>query len=158
MLAIRAFTPASGRPLEPRPDTASSPQCMATKACAGATASLAGVNALMASTYCPTSKQPELKHAPVKLLKAELPWEMLAAAWLPEDQALQALLALRALMPRFDYAHCVPFGREPHPRGMAGVLMRAAAPEAPDDALLLEIEALLGLAGREVLRLSLIHI
>jgi len=113
---------------------------------------LAGVNALMGSTYCPTSKQPELKHTPVKLLKAELPWEMLAAAWLPEEQALQALLALRALMPRFDYAHCVPFGREPHPRGVAGVLMRAAAPEAPEDALLLEIEALLGLAGREVLR------
>lgn len=113
---------------------------------------LAGVNQLMASTYCPTSKQPELKHAAVKLLKAELPWELLAAAWLPEDRALQALQGLRALMPSFDYAHCVPFGREPHPRGMTGVLLRAAAPEAPEDALFAEIEALLGLAGREVLR------
>ena len=45
--------------------------------------SKAGVNALTTSAYCPSSKQPELKHAAVKILKAELPWSLLAVAWLP---------------------------------------------------------------------------
>jgi assimilatory nitrate reductase catalytic subunit len=36
----------------------------------------------------PSSKQPELKHAAVKVLKAELPWSLLGMAWLPGDQAL----------------------------------------------------------------------
>ena len=35
---------------------------------------LAGVNALTQPAFCPDSKQPELKHAAVKILKAELPW------------------------------------------------------------------------------------
>ena len=51
---------------------------------------LAGVNALTTSAYCPSSKQPELKHAAVKVLKAELPWSMLAVAWLPDAQVLKA--------------------------------------------------------------------
>ncbi len=51
---------------------------------------LAGVNALTTSARCPTSKQPELKHAAVKVLKAELPWTLLGVAWLPDDQALAA--------------------------------------------------------------------
>ncbi|WP_295637839.1 nitrate reductase [uncultured Methylibium sp.] len=113
---------------------------------------LAGINALMPSSYCPQSKQPELKHAAVKLLKAELPWQLVAAAWLPEDEALQALQALRALMPAFDYAHCVPFGREPHARGVVGVLLRAAAQEAAAPEMLAQVEALLGIAGPQALR------
>jgi assimilatory nitrate reductase catalytic subunit len=47
---------------------------------------LAGVNALTTSAFCPVSKQPELKHAAVKILKAELPWSLLAVAWLPEGR------------------------------------------------------------------------
>src|SRR3990167_2899035 len=39
---------------------------------------LAGVNALTTPAFCPTSKQPELKHAAVKVLKAELPWRLVA--------------------------------------------------------------------------------
>jgi assimilatory nitrate reductase catalytic subunit len=113
---------------------------------------LAGINALMGSHCCPQSKQPELKHAAVKLLKAELPWTLLAAAWLPEHEALLAQQRLRELMPAFDYAHVVPFGREPHARGVVGVLLRAAAPEAAGDALMAQIEAVLGIAGPQVLR------
>jgi assimilatory nitrate reductase catalytic subunit len=70
---------------------------------------LAGVNALTTSAFCPVSKQPELKHAAVKILKAELPWSLLAVAWLPEGEALAAREALRALMPQFSFASCVPF-------------------------------------------------
>ena len=108
---------------------------------------LAGVNALTTSAYCPTSKQPELKHTAVKVVKAELPWTMLALAWLPGDSALSTLTALRALMPRFEFAVCVPFGRE-----RTGVLLRAAAHEAPDDATLAKIETLLGMDSADTLR------
>lgn len=108
---------------------------------------LAGVNALTTSAYCPTSKQPELKHAAVKILKAELPWTLLGVAWLPEATALNALNGLRALMPSFDFASCVPFGRE-----RTGVLFRAAGHEAPAPALLARIEALLGLDTTDTLR------
>lgn len=108
---------------------------------------LAGVNALTTSAYCPTSKQPELKHAAVKILKAELPWSLLGVAWLPEASALAALAELRSLMPSFDFASCVPFGRE-----RTGVLFRAAAHDAPEPALVERIEALLGLGTTDTLR------
>ena len=108
---------------------------------------LAGVNALTTSAYCPGSKQPELKHAAVKVLKAELPWTLLAVGWLPEAQALAAREGLRALMARFPFASCVPFGRE-----RTGVLFRAAAHEAPEPAVIDQIEALLGLATADALR------
>jgi assimilatory nitrate reductase catalytic subunit len=110
---------------------------------------LAGVNALTTSAYCPDSKQPELKHAAVKILKAELPWSLLALAWLPEDRALQAREQLRALMARFPFSACVPFGRE-----RTGLLFRAAGHEAPPDELLARIEQLLDLNGEKVLRYS----
>ena len=108
---------------------------------------LAGVNALTTSAYCPSSKQPELKHAAVKVLKAELPWTLLAMAWLPETDALSAQRCLRELMAKFPFASCVPFGRE-----RAGVLFRAAAHDAPEPALIASIEALLGLNTADALR------
>ena len=103
---------------------------------------LAGVNAITTSAYCPISKQPELKHAAVKILKAELPWSLLGVAWLPEDEALQAREQLKEVMALFPFASCVPFGRE-----RAGVLLRAAAHEAPPEELIARIEDLLGLDG-----------
>ncbi|MDO8903047.1 nitrate reductase [Hydrogenophaga sp.] len=108
---------------------------------------LAGVNALTTSACCPTSKQPELKHAAVKVLKAELPWSLLAMAWLPTDRALAAQTSLRALMPTFEFATCVPFGRD-----RTGVLFRAAAHDAPDAAVVEQVEALLGLQTADALR------
>ena len=114
---------------------------------------LAGVNAITTSAYCPTSKQPELKHAAVKVLKAELPWTLLAVAWLPEHKAQTILQNLRTRMVQFEFASCVPFSDTPA-QGPArqGVLMRAACSEAPDMALLHEIEQLLGLNGADSLR------
>ncbi|MEO5738402.1 MAG: molybdopterin-dependent oxidoreductase [Variovorax sp.] len=117
---------------------------------------LAGINALTSPAFCPDSKQPELKHAAVKILKAELPWSLLAAAWLPQDRALAAVQSLRALMPSFAFASCVPFGTGAALSSGAaertGVLFRAAAHEAVPDALLQQIEELLGLASPETLR------
>jgi assimilatory nitrate reductase catalytic subunit len=46
----------------------------------------------------------------------------------------------------------VPFGREPHDKGVVGVLFRAAALEAASDELLNQIEGLLGISGPDVLR------
>jgi assimilatory nitrate reductase catalytic subunit len=114
---------------------------------------LAGVNAITTSAYCPTSKQPELKHAAVKVLKAELPWTLLAVAWLPESQAQTIVQSLRARMVQFEFASCIPFSDSPA-EGPArqGVLMRAACSEAPDMALLHEIEQRLGLNSSDSLR------
>jgi assimilatory nitrate reductase catalytic subunit len=103
---------------------------------------LAGVNALTTPAFCPRSKQPELKHCAIKVLKAELPWRLLGMAWLPADSAHAVQRRLRELMGRFAFATCVPFGHE-----RSGVLFRAAAYEAPPGDCIDEIEALLGLHG-----------
>ena len=108
---------------------------------------LAGVNALTNPAYCPASKQPEFKHAAIKVLKAELPWSLLGIAWLPDDVALQAREQLKELMGQFAFASCTPFGRE-----RSGLLFRAAAYDTPDDTVLSRIEALLGMGGAHVLR------
>jgi assimilatory nitrate reductase catalytic subunit len=113
---------------------------------------LGGVNAITTSAYCPSSKQPELKHAAVKILKAELPWTLLAVAWLPEDTAHTARAALQKLMGRFEFATCVPFGREEAGLSQRGILFRASATYAPEDDTLAQIESLLSLSGADTLR------
>ncbi|MDI1273430.1 nitrate reductase [Polaromonas sp.] len=117
---------------------------------------LAGVNALTTSAFCPSSKQPELKHAAVKILKAELPWSLLAMAWLPEGQGLAAREQLRPLMAAFAFSSCVPFSNEvplgETGRQRTGVLFRAAGFEAPPQGMLEKIESILGLDGTDALR------
>ncbi|WP_374665643.1 molybdopterin-dependent oxidoreductase [Ramlibacter sp.] len=119
---------------------------------------LAGVNALTQPAFCPSSKQPELKHAAVKVLKAELPWALLGAAWLPADQALAVREELKALMTLFPYAACVPFARaaaltDADADGRTGVLFRAAAYEAAPAAVLQRLQTLLGIGnGADLLR------
>ena len=112
----------------------------------GTGARITGVNALTTPAFCPQSKQPELKHTAVKVLKAELPWRLLGVAWLPDDKAVLAREQLKAMMSAFAFASCVPFGRE-----RSGVLFRAAAYEAAPDELVARIEGVLGLGGEEVL-------
>jgi assimilatory nitrate reductase catalytic subunit len=108
---------------------------------------MTGINALTSPAFCPSSRQPELKHTAVKILKAELPWRLLAMAWLPDDEALRAREQLRELMGAFAFAATVPFGRE-----RTGVLFRAAAYEPAPEALLQRVEAVLGLAQAGTLR------
>jgi assimilatory nitrate reductase catalytic subunit len=117
-------------------------------------ARLAGVNALTTSAYCPDSKQPEFKHAAVKVLKADLPWTLLAMAWLPAAEALAVRGHLQALMGEFPFAICVPFANMPVVGGVErqGVLLRAAAHEPAPVALLERIESLLQMQGSEVVR------
>ena len=117
---------------------------------------LAGVNALTTSAYCPSSKQPELKHAAVKILKAELPWSLLAMAWFDDGNALAAHEQLKPLLAAFPFASCVPFSSNkplagPQPE-RSGVLFRAAAHEAPGDETLARLERIFGLDGSYILR------
>jgi assimilatory nitrate reductase catalytic subunit len=119
-----------------------------------------GVNGLTSKAVCPQSRQPELKHAAVRLEAAGLPWQVLAAAWLPADQALRVQQQLQAEFGQHDYASCVPFGREQG--GLAsvlapvGLLFRAARARAPSgeelSRALAPIEAAMGLAGGPGLR------
>jgi len=117
---------------------------------------VAGVNALTTSAFCPDSKQPELKHAAVKILKAELPWSLLAMGWLPNERALTAAQTLRQLMPAFPFASCVPFSAggalDSGAEERTGLLFRAAAYEAAPDAILQQIEDLLRISGADTLR------
>ena len=112
-----------------------------------------GVNALTSPAVCPQSQQPELKHAAVRLERAALPWQISAAVWLPADQLLARRETLRGFFDEFNYAHCVPFGREtegPGP-GRLGLRFRAALPAAASEALMMRLSDALGLAGRPLL-------
>ncbi len=109
---------------------------------------LAGINALTTAAYCPTSKQPELKHSAVKVLKAELPWQLTAMAWLPQDSAWHSLARLRALMRHTAYCSLSPFAdATDSASGQQGVLFRAAGLHAPSDQWLDDLEGVLGLCG-----------
>ncbi len=104
----------------------------------------AGINALTTPAFCPQSKQPELKHCAVRIVRAGLAWRLRAMAWLPKEEALSRRERLRPLLARFGYAACVPFGREPDAQGRLGLWLDAAATEIPDagllDALRVELE------------------
>ena len=120
---------------------------------------LSGVNAITTSAFCPSSKQPELKHAAVKILKAELPWKLLAMAWLPANQAMQILQAMRSQMVHFEFASCVPFAAESSSADLTqgqlprqGLLFRAASSEAPAMSVVNDIERLLHLDPNAGLR------
>ena len=106
------------------------------------------------------SKQPELKHTAVKILKAELPGSLLAMAWLPAERALAVRAELREMAGALPFVSCVPFsasgaladaGDAAHASDV-GVLLRAAAHDTPGGDLLARIESLLGLAAPDTLR------
>ncbi len=119
-----------------------------------------GVNGLMPSTRCPQSRQPELKHAAVRIRRAELPWSLAAATWLPAGEALALRESLRPLLAALPYAVLLPFGNEEGgeaPRtGVAGAevgLMLHAAGSAPlADAAMHQLLDALRLAHADVLR------
>ncbi len=105
-----------------------------------------GVNALTLPIMDPISKQPELKHAAIKILKAELPWRFAVFGWVEEMRALSLQAALRPHMRRFAYASCTLFGRD-----RTGVLFRAADDYPAAAELIHKIEAEFGLHGVTVL-------
>jgi assimilatory nitrate reductase catalytic subunit len=106
-----------------------------------------GVNALTSAAFDPVSKQPELKFAAIKVLRAELPWRFVAFAAIPAYMLHARLEALRPLLKKLAYAHLVPFGRE-----RTGMLLRAANDGAPAREIVDTIYELFDLDGTEVLR------
>lgn len=104
-----------------------------------------GVNALTQPRFCPSSKQPELKHAAVSIERIDLPWRLTAVAWMPEDAALAAREQLKPMMTEFGFASCVPFGREPDEQHRVGVLFRAASQQPIGEAQREAIARALGL-------------
>ncbi|MGY0194804.1 nitrate reductase [Leptothrix sp. BB-4] len=120
-----------------------------------------GVNALTQPVCCPGSGQPELKHSAVRVEAVDLPWRVVAAAWLPEAdwvvarEGIQALMADQPDAPDAPYASCVPFGREP--QGRVGLLLRVAAHGPASASWLQRLQGLLRLDGDDVLRYADAH-
>jgi assimilatory nitrate reductase catalytic subunit len=118
-----------------------------------------GVNVLTTSSYCPSSKQPELKHAAVQItraaLSADASWQVTAMAWLPSDTVWTVRQQLQKLLPQFDFAYLVPFtdasaalsDQDPH----TGLMLRAACSQPADAALLHTVAEALGLNSPDTL-------
>jgi assimilatory nitrate reductase catalytic subunit len=104
----------------------------------------AGTNTITSPAFDPISRQPELKHAAVKVTAAALPWRLVAFA---ELDAVRALDALQALQSEVAFASAVLIGRK-----REGVLFRAAHDLAPPAEWLAALDQLLGLDGDDVLR------
>lgn len=102
-----------------------------------------GSNRLTVAACDPLSRQPELKHAGVEVLKAELPWQFFA---LVEGKVQGRLAALRPLFESFDFASLTPTGRE-----RPALMIHAACKVAPHSGLLAELDALLEVAEGPVL-------
>ena len=114
-----------------------------------------GVNGLSSPAFCPQSKQPELKHAAVKLEKLDLPWRLTAMAWLPADQALALREQMKPLLGHFSAASLLPFGQEALQPGLpaarVGLILRAAHDAPVDEAVLAPLRAAFRLDGPAVL-------
>ena len=108
----------------------------------------AGANAFTGPACDPISLQPELKHAPVQVEKADLPWPLAVVRAGEGPDALASSLALlqraRRLLPRFPYASVGLYGR-----GQPLVVFRAAAEAPLDEAQIREIDALFDLEREE---------
>jgi assimilatory nitrate reductase catalytic subunit len=117
-----------------------------------------GVNVLTTSAYCPSSKQPELKHAAVQItpLPSASRWSLMAMAWLPAEQVWLARRALQQHLPRFDFASLVPFAdptaelTDQTPR--TGLLLRATSSQPCSPELLQQLLHLLKLDTPDTLR------
>jgi assimilatory nitrate reductase catalytic subunit len=107
----------------------------------GAHWSAGGANALIQGALDPDSRQPELKHAAVRIEKADLPWR-LAVLRAGADGGLAA--RLRKLFVHFDHAACTVYGDD-----NPVCVFRVAAAKPPPQSVLDEIDALLGLDDPE---------
>lgn len=101
-----------------------------------------GVNGLTCNAIDPVSGQPELKHAAVKILPVNLPWHLVAFGLFPKNEAFSIQNSLRSLLPYFDSAQCVLFGREQDSE-LIGVSFKAAHHDDPKEES--GSEAILGL-------------
>lgn len=106
-----------------------------------------GINSLTLPALDPFSGQPELKHAAVKIQKAELGWNLLMFTRMTQQEALNIRQKIRLLRKPFAYSACVLFGSED-----SGILFRAAALSPPDESFLDRLNELFGLGTENILR------
>ena len=99
-----------------------------------------GINALTVGAFDARSQQPELKHAAVEVIAADLPWRMVTMAYVADPHV--ALERLSHSFEEVDYASSGFAGRE-----QTAVVFRAAAVAAPPLSLLKKLDAVLGLDG-----------
>jgi assimilatory nitrate reductase catalytic subunit len=98
----------------------------------------AGVNALTLDACDPFSRQPELKHAAVRVEPVTLPWEMVFMARL--EGGLEVLPALQPWLARFPYAALALFGHE-----TSCVALRVADRMPPAPEVIAALDALFGI-------------
>jgi assimilatory nitrate reductase catalytic subunit len=105
-----------------------------------------GINTLTLPVIDPKSFQPELKHCAISVSKAELPWRLIAFGTPRDGDALALLARAQAWLPQFEFAVCALTPEA------GGVLLRAAATQAPSDDVLAALHALFELDGNDVMR------
>jgi assimilatory nitrate reductase catalytic subunit len=96
----------------------------------------AGINALTLRALDPVSKQPELKHAALRVEKASLPYELVVYS---RVDALNLESRLKPLMAKFDYATLTLAGRQ-----TPVVVLKVASAEPIEPGVMKTIDHLLG--------------
>jgi assimilatory nitrate reductase catalytic subunit len=112
-----------------------------------------GVNTLTLSDFCPTSKQPELKHSAVQITPSELQHAqgvITAAAWLPHEIFWQRRVEIQQMLTQLDMAYLVPFA-DPHAeradsRPRSGWHVHGRSRKALDMGWIHRLQRLLGLS------------
>ena len=106
----------------------------------------AGVNTLTVPAFDPVSRQPELKHAAVRVVTADLSWHL--TAFVATDGNENRLLDdLQLMQSEVAFFSTVLIGRD-----RPGVLVRAAHHGAPANTWLAALDGLLGLESEMALR------
>ncbi|MGC2519579.1 MAG: molybdopterin-dependent oxidoreductase [Burkholderiales bacterium] len=98
----------------------------------------AGANALTVSAFDPYSRQPELKHAAVRVTRVDLPHELIAMCRIDASDST-LIERLQHLQPRFSLAALSLFGRE-----RPCIMLRARGDRPFDAALLAELDRAIG--------------
>ena len=108
-----------------------------------------GINALTSPALDPISKQPELKHTAVRVERADLPWSLVAFAYVEAGRDPVAVCdELREIAGTLSetcnafFATTTLIGNE-----KPGVVLRLAAEHAPERTALEQIDRVLGLTG-----------
>ena len=105
-----------------------------------------GTNTVTCGAVDPTSRQPELKHAAVRITRAEFSWQVVAFGEVGADSIAATLQALQALQSSVGFASAVPMGRD-----RPGVVFRAAHEGAPPEGWLHSLDRVFGLDDVEAL-------
>jgi assimilatory nitrate reductase catalytic subunit len=117
-----------------------------------------GVNVLATPQFCPSSKQPELKHAAVQITPAARSHggAFVAMAWLPADSIWHVRQSLQAELADVDYASLVPFADPAAPLAQqgprTGLLLRATFNQRASPQRLQALLGWMGLDAEDVLR------